>query len=124
MNSKDVNKIFKELNKDNILQCTQKELDSFLMAGLIFKSGKTYLTRDQSVINIDLIKEKCLTFDIDLSDLIQQCIKFNKEVPTNKIYCMTTTCYNRYKELGLIITKDAKEYYRLYDKELWQIYLV
>ena len=41
-----------------------------------------------------------------------------------RIYCMSESTYNKYKEQQLIVTKSNIDYYRLYENELWRVYLI
>lgn len=124
MKSNEVLERFNELNNNNNLCCTPSELESFLVSGLIFKSGDKYITRNFSQVSVTILEPKELTFDIDFNAVISICEEQIKKVPTNKIYCMNTRCYNKYKEDGFIIVKDNQQYFRLFDKELWLIYLI
>ena len=35
---------------------------------------------------------------------------------------MSESCYNKYKENGMIIYQGSEEYFRLFEKELWLVY--
>lgn len=124
MSSKSVYDKFKSLNVDNTLTCTEKELQEFMMYGILLQSGKNYITRDNKQINVDLIKTKELKFDINLQNIIYEAEKLHKETNFNKIYFMTSRCYNKCKQQGLIVNKNNRDYYRLFDKELWLIKII
>lgn len=124
MNSKSVYDKFKSLNKDNSLVCTKKDLDEFMMYGILLQSGKNYVTRDNKQINIDLIKTKELTFNINLQNLIYEADEIHQELGCNKIFFMTSRCYNKCKQKGLIINKNDRDYYRYFDKELWLVKII
>lgn len=124
MDSRSVYNKFNEQNKDGILSCTQKEFDEYMMYGLVLSSGKNYITRIGKKIKVDLIPVKELKFNIQLQNLIQLCEEKSKEIKYKRIYCMSERCYNDYKQRGLIITQDNKEYYRYFDKELWYVYII
>lgn len=121
MNSKDVSERFNELNKDSIITCIQKELDDFLFCGLLFKSGNKYVTRNNETIKVKVIKPKEIDFDIDLSDIIDECNKFAKENNEKKIFYMSKRCYNNYKQNNQIINKNNKEYYRCFNNDDWLV---
>ena len=112
---------FKDLKKDNIIECTQNDLDEFIMYGLLFKTGNNYITRDKQTININLIEPKQYKFNINLSSLIDQCNELSSKYKIKRIYCMTSRCYNTYKEKGYIVTINNIDYYRIFDKELWLV---
>lgn len=124
MKSNEILDRFNELNKNNNICCTDKELESFLVSGLIFKSGDNYITKNLKPISVEVVKPKELDFDIQLSDLISICENKAKELSINRIYCMSQRCYNKYKQQGFIINKDNNSYYRMFDKELWLVYLM
>ena len=71
-----------------------------------------------------LIEYNGQTFDIELSDLITICESKCKEANIKRIYCMSQSCYNKYKEQGFIITKNSNDYYRLFENELWLVYII
>lgn len=124
MSSKSVYDKFKSLNVDNTLTCTEKELQEFMMYGILLQSGENYITRDNKQINVDLIKTKELKFNINLQNIIYEAEKLHKETNFNKIYFMTSRCYNKCKQQGLIVNKNNRDYYRLFDKELWLIKII
>lgn len=124
MNSKEIRERFGELNKDNNILCTETELQEFLYSGLLFKTGKTYVTRDRQTIKIKTLKEPKYDFDIDFNNIITICEKKSKEHNIKRIYCMSQSCYNKYKEQGLITTKNSIDYYRLFENELWLVYII
>ena len=124
MNSREALERFNELNNNNKISCTEDELNNFLMCGLLLKNKNTYVTRNNTTIKIDLIKTKDQNFDINLSSLIVQAEQLAKENNIFRIYCMTEGCYNIYKEQGLIITKQDKEYYKYFEGELWLVNLI
>ena len=124
MNSKEIRERFGEVNKNNNILCTETELQEFLYSGLLFKTGKTYVSRDRQPIKIKLIKEKKYDFDYDFNNLITICESKCKEANIKRIYCMSQSCYNKYKEQGLIINKESRDYYRFFENELWLVYLI
>lgn len=124
MSSKNVYEKFKELNKNNVITCTEQDLQEFIMYGLILQTGEDYVTRDNKKLNVDLIKNKELKFNLNFQNLIQVSNKIYKQQEIKKVYFMSSRCYNMYKQQGLIINKDNKEYYRLFDKDLWLVYIL
>lgn len=124
MSSKNVYDKFKDLSKDDKLVCTKKDLDEFILYGILLQSGGKYITRDNKFVEVDLIKTKQIGFDLDLRYLLQQGNHFYKQTKHNKIYFMTEGCYKRYKEQGFIITKNNQDFYRMFDKELWLVCVI
>lgn len=124
MSSKNVYDKFKDLSKDDKLVCTKKDLDEFILYGLLLQSGDKYITRDNKFIEVDLIKTKQISFNLDLRYLLQQGNDLYKKTKHNKIYFMTEGCYKRYKEQGFIITKNNQDFYRMFDKELWLVCVI
>ena len=115
---------FDNLIDDNNIKCTQTELDNFVLSGLLFKCNKGYLTKNKTLINVDIIKDINYNMNINLANILCDSIIKAKENNTNKIYCMTQRCYNNYKEQGLIINKNNKDYYRLFNNELWLVSII
>lgn len=124
MSSKNIYDKFKELNKNNILTCTEKELQEFIMYGILLQSGKNYVTRDNKIINVNLLKTKELKFNLNFQGLLTEATTIKETLHINKIFFMTIRCYNKYKEEGLIINKNNQEYYRLFDKDLWLVKII
>lgn len=112
---------FNELKTDANLVCTEQDLNDFMLAGLLFKTGNKYVTRDMTEISVKVSKPK--TFNIDLSNIISVCQDVIKDKHTKKIFYMSERCYNKYKECGLIIKQGKDEYYRLFDKDTWLVYI-
>ena len=121
LNSKDVSERFNELNKDNNIICAQKELEDFLLCGLLFKSGRKYMTRNNEIVKVEVLRPKEVDFDIDLGGIIDECNKFAKENNEKKIFYMSERCYNNYKQGNQIINKNNKEYYRCFNNDDWLI---
>ena len=124
MSSKNVYDKFKDLSKDDKLVCTKKDLDEFILYGILLQSGGKYITRDNKFVEVDLIKTKQIGFDLNLRYLLHQGNHLYKQTKNNKIYFMTEGCYKRYKEQGFIITKNNQDFYRMFDKELWLVYII
>ena len=121
MNSKDIRQRFEEINKDNKIICTNEELENFILSGLILQSGKKYITKNNKKLNISILENPEYNLNIDLRKLIKYCEDQSKENKIKRVYCMSKKLYNIYKSQGLIITKDSKDYYRLYESELWLV---
>lgn len=122
LKGKELTEKLKELNSvDNII-CGEQELNEYIMYGLLVQVGNKYITRTGKSISVDLVKQK--RFNIDLSQLISKCNELAKQNKIKRIYCMTQTTYNMYKQKQLIIEKQNVEYFRLFDNELWQIYII
>lgn len=122
MSSKDVQNKFNEINNNNQISCTESEVEEFLMYGILFKTkDNKYLNKYNQEITVDLIKVKTQTFNLDLSNIISVCEELVKNDTNKKVYCMNERCYNKYNTEGLIIKHNNKEYYRMFDKELWLV---
>ena len=96
---------------------------------VIFAGGHGGIKLQQSIakyagnnVNVDIIKTKVSNFNINLNNLIGICEEKCKSLKINKIYCMSESCYNKYKENGMIISQGSEEYFRLFEKELWLVY--
>ena len=124
MTGKELTEKLKELNQVSEITCTDTELQEYENYGLLIKSGDKYITRNGKTIKIDLIKTKSFRLTIDLSDLIANCEQIAKTENIKRIYCMSESTYNKYKEQQLIVTKSNIDYYRLYENELWRVYLI
>lgn len=121
MSSKDIRLRFQEIfNSDNII-CTEQELDEFLSCGLIIRSKNEYYDRQNNVVKINVIKNPNNDFNINLKDVINSSIKLSEENNIKRIFCMSNECFNQLNNEGYIITKNDKQYYRCFDKELWLI---
>lgn len=121
MSSKDIRLRFQEIfNSDNVI-CTEQELDEFLSCGLIIRSKNKYYDRQNNVVKINVIKNPNNDFNINLKDVINSSIKLSQENNIKRIFCMSNECFNQLNNEGYIITKNDKQYYRCFDKELWLI---
>lgn len=112
---------FNEIKNNEESICTEQELEELMMSGLIFKTGDSYITRDMKPVNIRINKPK--QFNLDFRNLIAICEEKVSDKDVKRVYCMDSRCYNKYKEEGLIIKRGEDEYYRLFDKELWLVYV-
>ena len=61
------------------------------------------------------------SFNLNLNGILNCGVDCAKENKYKKIYLMTDTLYNQYKNAGLIITKNDKEFYRLFTEDEWLI---
>lgn len=125
LKGKEISKRFDELNNGNDIICTQAELDSFLMSGLIVKAGDSkYLTMKGQMVKIDVVKDKAKRMTIDFGGLLSQCSIITAKSSNKKVYFMSDKCYNNYDQQGLIIHDGLNDYYRLFEKELWLVYKI
>lgn len=124
MNGKELTDKLKELNTVDSIVCSDTELKEYIAYGLLISVGNKYMTRTGKTISVDLIKQKTYRFNIDLSNIIYNCEQLAKDNKIKRIYCMTQATYNKYKEQQLIIQKQNIEYFRLFENELWQIYVI
>lgn len=124
MNGKEVEQRFNQLLTNNLFTCTKDELDMFVNYGLLLKSGKKYVTRNNIKVNLDVLEQKVFNMSVNLSNLICECVSISHNSGTNKVYCMSKKLYDKYSDMGLIVIKDGLEYYRLFNNELWAINLI
>lgn len=118
MTSKDIQILFKELNINNEVHCSKNELKEFLLNGLLIESNNNYYDRLGNNVKVNFIKS--LNFNLNFQSLINEANKLKYK----KVYFMTSTCYNKYKQDGLIITKNNQDYYRFFDNDLWLVYKI
>lgn len=121
MKGNEITEKLKELNATDKVICTDTELEEYINYGILIPSGKNYITRTGNKIVVDVIKSKNYRFTIDMSNLIAYCEEIALKEKIKRIYCMSETTYNKYKEQGLIINKSDVDYYRLYEGELWRV---
>jgi len=124
LNGKELEQRFNQLLECDTFTCTSEEFDLFMNYGLLLKSGKSFVTRNNTKVNVQVIQQKVHTMSINLSGLISNCIEMCKVVDTNKIFCMSAKTLSKYEKQGLIIEKNNIKYYRLYNNELWAVYLI
>lgn len=124
LNGKELEQRFNQLLECDTFTCTSEEFDLFMNYGLLLKSGKAFVTRNNAKVDVQVIQQKVHNMSINLSGLLNGCLEMRKTVGTNKIFCMTDKTFNKYEKQGLIIEKNNVKYYRLYDNELWAVYLV
>lgn len=124
LNGKEIEQRFNQLLNNKKFTCTADEFDLFVNYGLLIKSGKKYVTRNNSKVNLDVIETKTYNMTINLSNIISDCEVLCKNANMKRIYCMTKELYNKYEKLGLILVKDNNIYYRLFENELWLVYII
>ena len=124
MNSKEALERFRELKNNDLLLCTQEELNDFLLCGIVLNNNNKYTSRFNEELNIKIIKPKNMDFDLNLNNLLNNCSELAKQNNTYRIYCMSQRCYDIYKQLGLIINKSGKDYYRYFQEELWLVNII
>ncbi len=124
MNGKELTDKLKELNTVDSIVCSDTELKEYIAYGLLISVGNKYMTRTGKTISVNLLKQKTYRFNIDLSNIIYNCEQLTKDSKIKRVYCMTQATYNKYKEQQLIIQKQNTEYFRLFENELWQIYVL
>lgn len=124
MNGKELTDKLKELNTVDSIVCSDTELKEYIAYGLLISVGNKYMTRTGKTISVNLLKQKTYRFNIDLSNIIYNCEQLTKDNKIKRVYCMTQATYNKYKEQQLIIQKQNTEYFRLFENELWQIYVL
>lgn len=119
MSDKNVYSKFNEMLKDNILTCTETDLNEFLFCGILLKSKNKYVTIENKEIHINLVKVNNL--DINLSYLLTKSKELSKKTKFKKIYFMTMDTYKHYKDKGYIVTQNGNEYYTFFNKDLWLV---
>lgn len=124
LNGKEIEQRFNQLLNNKKFTCTADEFDLFVNYGLLIKSGKKYVTRNNSKVNLDVIETKTYNMTINLSNIISNCEVLCKNANMKRIYCMTNELYNKYEKLGLILVKGDNIYYRLFENELWLVYII
>ena len=120
MKKSDLTTKLKELNTLSEISCTQKELDEYLTYGMLIETKNGYMTRNGNKINVGVITEKVVKFNINLTGIISMCNEIANNENKKHIYCMTKSTYNKYKEQQLIITKQNIDYFRVFENELWR----
>lgn len=124
LNGKEISDKIKEINEAGALQCTDDELSEYLNYGILIESNNKYLTRTGKIIQLDILKPKNYKLNLDLSNLISQCEEIAIRDNIKRIYCMTLDTYTKYKNNNKIITKLDKDYYRLFENELWRVVII
>lgn len=124
VNGKELEQRFNQLLSNKKFTCTSDEFDMFVNYGLLLKSGKKYVTRNNVMVNLEILENKTYNMTINLSGLIGKCTEIGKEYATNKVYCMSTELYNMYEKSGLILNRGSKKYFRLFENELWAVFII
>lgn len=124
LNGREISDKLKEINKTGVLQCTDEELTEYLNYGILIESNNKYITRTGKSVQLDILKPKNYKLNLDLSNLIYQCEEIASKENIKRIYCMTMDTYNKYKNDKYIITKSDKDYYRLFENELWRVVII
>ena len=71
-----------------------------------------------------MLKQKELRLNINLSYFVQNSEDLLLNSNTNKLYCMSSSTLQKYKDMGYIIEVKGKQYYRLFANELWLVYII
>lgn len=121
MTGKDITEKLNEIKDLDVITCSDAELEEYLNYGILLPSGKKYITRYGKIVDVDVIKSPNFKFSINLSNLISHCEEIALKEKIKRIYCMTETTYNKYKEQNLIVTKSDKDYFRIFENELWLV---
>lgn len=117
MNSKDIQDLYTELNKNNTIFCTKNELEIFLLNGYLLKADDKYYDRIGNTIKINIFNKENMKMNLNFNNLL----KIAKESCYKKVFYMSEDSYNKYKQNGLIIEKNKLEFYRLFDNDLWLV---
>ena len=113
---------FKNSLDNNILSCSDQELQEYLYYGLLLKTKNGYIDRDNNNIIVDVPKLK--NFDINFTNIISSGLLAAQKNYEKRVYCMSNKLYNKYKDSGKIIIKDEKEYFRVFEKEEWLVNII
>lgn len=121
MKNYDIEERFNTLSSSNKFKCTRDELEAFQTYGYLIPAGNLYLTKIGKLINVEIIDSKIQSFNINFTEIISKATEISHKFNENKIYVMSDNLYKKYKEMGFIVYKANKEFFRIYDKELWLI---
>lgn len=124
MSSKNIMDRFNLLMNSNKFICDSSELQDFILSGLLIQSGNKFMTRDMKEIDVKVLKDIYNEFDIDFNYLISICNNLVKDSDDKRVYVMSKDTYNKYKNMGRIITYKGKEYYRFFNNENWLVYII
>lgn len=124
MSSKNIMDRFNLLMNSNKFICDSSELQDFMLSGLLIQSGNKFMTRDMKEIDVKVLKDIYNEFDIDFNYLISICNNLVKDSDDKRVYVMSKDTYNKYKNMGRIITYKGKEYYRFFNNENWLVYII
>lgn len=118
-----IRELYEDCLNNNSLCCTDKQIEEFLSCGIIFKTNDgCYVDSFGEKLTINLIKPQ--NFNINLNNILEAGIDYSKKNKFKKIYYMTSNLYEKYKNSGLIIVKEDREYFRLFVDEYWLVYKV
>lgn len=125
MKRNDILQITDKINKESKIECTNNELKQYLDYGILTEilDGK-YISNTGKHIDVILIKSKEFRFTLNLATIMAYGNKFVEGDNIKRVYCMTKTTYDKYKQNNLIVTIDNKDYFRYFDKELWKILVI
>lgn len=125
MKRNDILQITDKINKESKIECTNNELKQYIDYGILTEilDGK-YISNTGKHIDVILIKSKEFRFTLNLATIMAYGNKFVEGDNIKRVYCMTKTTYDKYKQNNLIVTIDNKDYFRYFDKELWKILVI
>ena len=125
MKRKDILQITDKINKESKIECTNNELKQYIDYGILTEilDGK-YISNTGKHIDVILLKSKEFRFTLNLATIMAYGNKFVEGDNIKRVYCMTKTTYDKYKQNNLIVTIDNKDYFRYFDKELWKILVI
>lgn len=125
MKRNDILQITDKINKESKIECTNNELKQYLDYGILTEilDGK-YISNTGKHIDVILLKSKEFRFTLNLATIMAYGNKFVEGDNIKRVYCMTKTTYDKYKQNNLIVTIDNKDYFRYFDKELWKILVI
>lgn len=125
MKRNDILQITDKINKESKIECTNNELKQYIDYGILTEilDGK-YISNTGKHIDVILLKTKEFRFTLNLATIMAYGNKFVEGDNIKRVYCMTKTTYDKYKQNNLIVTIDNKDYFRYFDKELWKILVI
>ena len=125
MKRNDILQIANEINKETKIECTDKELKQYIDYGILTElSDGKYISNTGKQIGVVVFKTKEFRFNINLSSIISYSNKLVEGDNIKRVYCMTKTTYDKYKQNNLIVNINNKDYFRYFDKELWKILVI
>lgn len=125
MKRNDILQITDKINKESKIECTNNELKQYIDYGILTEilDGK-YISNTGKHIDVILLNSKEFRFTLNLATIMAYGNKFVEGDNIKRVYCMTKTTYDKYKQNNLIVTIDNKDYFRYFDKELWKILVI
>lgn len=125
MKRNDILQIADKINKETKIECTDKELKQYIDYGILTElSDGKYISNTGKQIGVVVFKTKEFRFNINLSSIISYSNKLVEGDNIKRVYCMTKTTYDKYKQNNLIVNINNKDYFRYFDKELWKILVI